>query len=263
MGRDPANLRVASLGYETAQSLLALGIVPLTATNPRGYAQWGGWPALPDGVANVGLRTEPNLELLQMLRPDYIAVGEGQVSNPDVLGRIAPVIALRLFSDAVSPLKSGQAALLELAGQLDRSDQARTLLQELDAALQSGAMPERPVFLATFIDPTHLYVYGPQSLFGEVWARLGGLNAWTGPVNRWGFAILGPEHLAGAPDASLLHIGSLGNVTHGGIMASSLWQALPFSRDGRLLEIPAVLPFGGAVSALRFANLVSRVSHDE
>ncbi len=259
----PEGLRVASLGYETAQTLLALGIVPLTATNPRGYAQWGGFPALPDSVRNVGLRTEPNLELLQMLKPDLIAMGEGQVGNPDLLSRIAPVIAFRLFDSSATPLQSGRGALLELAARLDRVAAAELLLQELEAALQPQLQPawERPAFLATFIDAGHLYVYGPDSLFGEVWARLGRHNAWAGPVNRWGFAMVGPERLAGETDAALLHIGALDGPARQRLTALPLWQALPFSRPDRFAAIPAVLPFGGIASALRFARLVQGVAH--
>lgn len=253
--------RVATLGYETAQTLLTLGISPLTATNLDGYAQWGGYPALPPQTLDAGLRTEPNLELLQQLKPDLILITEGEQSNRYLLEKIAPTLSFRLFPEDRPPLESSREAFLQLGEGLGRRTEAEAFVGGTarlisDIAREQSAAACKPAYLATLIDPAHLYVYGPDSLFGNVWSGMGRQNAWQGFTNRWGFAIVSPEMLASDSDARMLHIGHLGEERLQALRRQPLWQALPFLND--IHVIPPVLPFGGIASARRFAALARK-----
>ncbi|MFO6063342.1 hypothetical protein ACLBVL_36490, partial [Pseudomonas aeruginosa] len=51
---------------------------------------WVHEPALPDPVIDVGLRTEPNLELLTQMKPSFIVWSAGYGPSPEKLARIAP-----------------------------------------------------------------------------------------------------------------------------------------------------------------------------
>ncbi|HCT5143128.1 TPA: Fe(3+)-hydroxamate ABC transporter substrate-binding protein FhuD, partial [Klebsiella pneumoniae] len=56
--------RVVALEWLPAELLLALGVTPYGVADIPNYRLWVNEPALPDSVIDVGLRTEPNLELL-------------------------------------------------------------------------------------------------------------------------------------------------------------------------------------------------------
>lgn len=47
-------------------------------------------PVLPDSVIDVGLRTEPNLELLTEMKPSFMVWSAGYGPAPEKLARIAP-----------------------------------------------------------------------------------------------------------------------------------------------------------------------------
>lgn len=56
--------RIVALEWLPVELLLALGIVPYGVADTINYRLWVSEPPLPDSVIDVGLRTEPNLELL-------------------------------------------------------------------------------------------------------------------------------------------------------------------------------------------------------
>jgi iron complex transport system substrate-binding protein len=66
--------RVVSLDYGLASTLLALGIVPAGVSDLAGWDKWVVAPSMPAGVADLGSSTEPNLEILKALKPDFILV---------------------------------------------------------------------------------------------------------------------------------------------------------------------------------------------
>ncbi len=61
--------RVVALEWLPAELLLALGVTPYGVADIPNYRLWVNEPALPDSVIDVGLRTEPNLELLTQMKP--------------------------------------------------------------------------------------------------------------------------------------------------------------------------------------------------
>ena len=73
-GGSRSGPRVAALGWACAQTILALGVVPLVIPEIERYGRLVVEPAVPSGVQEIGLRSEPNLELLQSFAPDIIII---------------------------------------------------------------------------------------------------------------------------------------------------------------------------------------------
>ena len=69
--------RVVALEWLPAELLLALGVTPYGVADIPNYRLWVNEPALPDSVIDVGLRTEPNLELLTQMKPSFIVWSAG------------------------------------------------------------------------------------------------------------------------------------------------------------------------------------------
>lgn len=112
--------RVVALEWLPAELLLALGVTPYGVADIPNYRLWVNEPALPDSVIDVGLRTEPNLELLTQMKPSFIVWSAGYGPSPEKLARIAPGRGFT-FSDGKRPLAMAQRSLLEMADLLGKA----------------------------------------------------------------------------------------------------------------------------------------------
>ncbi len=74
------------LEWLPAELLLALGVTPYGVADIPNYRLWVNEPALHDSVIDVGLRTEPNLELLTQMKPSFIVWSAGYGPLPDLKG---------------------------------------------------------------------------------------------------------------------------------------------------------------------------------
>lgn len=253
--------RVVALDFGLAETLLALGVVPVGLPGPADYRRWVVDPALPDGVADVGQRTQPNLELLAALAPDAIlAVPEQDAILPQ-LHRIAPVLRVPLHTPQQRPWDRSVEAARAIGTRLGRADAAEQLIAAVErrhatarAALAGRAV--RPLLLASFLDPRHLRVYGAGSILQAGLDRLGLSNAWTGRTSVWGSATVGLEALAPLEDAVLFAIDPQPPDLAAVLDASPLWRALPFVRARRVFTLPPVLMFGTLPAADRLAALL-------
>ncbi len=187
--------RVVALEWLPAELLLALGVTPYGVADIPNYRLWVNEPALPDSVIDVGLRTEPNLELLTQMKPSFIVWSAGYGPSPEKLARIAPGRGFT-FSDGKRPLAMAQRSLLEMADLLGKTQQAKRHLAEFDALMESlrprfAGRGDRPLLMISLLDPRHVLVFGENCLFQEVLDRFGIKNAWHGEAAFWGSVSVG------------------------------------------------------------------------
>ncbi len=95
---QPDSDRVIALEWLPTELLLALGVNPLGVADVHNYNVWVGQPPLPAGVVDVGLRTEPNLELMTQMHPSLILCSNGYGPPKDKLRRIAPIAGFDLHN---------------------------------------------------------------------------------------------------------------------------------------------------------------------
>lgn len=255
--------RVVALDWAVAETLLVLGVTPLGLPETANYRRTVQVPELPPEVVNVGLRIEPNLEQIHFLDPDLILANAGQVAlMGDRLREIAPTRGIAVFDPDRSSYEVVRDMVLEVGRLLDRREAAERYLRSADAALAAIELPDcalrRPVYLISILDQRHIMVYGPLSLFQEPLEALGLRNAWDGPTNGWGFAMVGFAQLAARPEARVVQIGPVPEARTGGLLRSRLWVNLPFVRERRMSVMPSVWVFGGFPTAHRFASLIAR-----
>ena len=94
--------RIVALEWLPLELMMTLGVVPMAAAELFNYRDWVGGLELPASVIDVGLRTEPNLELLTQLKPSLILYSSGYGPSPERLSRIAPVRASRSTAETAS-----------------------------------------------------------------------------------------------------------------------------------------------------------------
>lgn len=240
------------------ETALALGMTPVAACELIRFRADAVEPAVPPSVTDLGLRGSPNFELLQLTRPTLILSSPWYAQLKPRLEAIAPVFSRAVYTGAPPwPLAIAEArdlaAVLGLAPVAERVvTGAEAQLERLRARLRP--MQDRPVYIVQIGDARHFRAFGPDSMFGDVLARLALENAWTS-ATEFSFAAPIPlERLAERPGARILSVGPIPPEAAPGLRRSVLWNRLEPVAAGRFAAIPSVNPCGALPAGLRFAK---------
>ena len=245
---------VAALTWGLAEAAVDLGL-PLTGVaDIEGYRTWVGAPVLPDGLTDLGLRQEPNLEALSTLSPDLILGAGQQAGLARQLGTLAPTVITDEFSADHDNAEAARATYLRLAGAFEKTDLAERRLAEIDArmveagdrvrAAWNGNVP--PVLPVRLLTRTAVRIHGPNSTAEAALKGMGLTPAASGGPTEWGFVLAPVEELADYPDAAIVHFDPFADKDT--LFASPLWQAIPAVAAGRFAVAPTAWTFGGVVS---------------
>ncbi|MEH8112669.1 ABC transporter substrate-binding protein [Aeromonas veronii] len=253
--------RIATVDWTIAETLLALGVTPLAVGDAGPYQAWVGEPRLPAGVVDIGLRTQPNRELLAELKPDRILISPLAAPLAPTLSCIAPVSTIALYDGQTDLWQRLHEVTLTLARMVGKTAEGERLLAGLDrdlASMQAGLPADLPPLLVVqFIDERHVRVFGRHSLFDAVMTRLGLRNGWQEQTNDWGFSVVSIEQFMTLPTARLVVVDPIPVGVSERLQEPGLWQHLPLVRQAPVLHLPAVWSFGGVLAARRFAGLLS------
>ncbi len=252
--------RIVALEWLPVELLLALGITPYGVADIPNYRLWVNEPGLPDSVIDIGLRTEPNLELLTQMKPSYLVWSAGYGPSEEKLARIAPGRGFS-FSDGKAPLAQARHSLNEMAQLLNMEAAARQHLDHFDSVIDSykprfAGRGERPLLMVTLLDARHVLVFGKNCLFQEVLDRYGIKNAWEGEMTFWGSTAIGIDRLAAFRDVDVLCFDHGNERDMQALMKTPLWQSMPFVRQGSFMRAPAVWFYGATLSAMHFARVL-------
>ncbi|MGN5170685.1 ABC transporter substrate-binding protein [Aeromonas sp. 102P] len=253
--------RIATVDWTIAETLLALGVTPLAVGDAGPYQAWVGEPRLPAGVVDIGLRTQPNRELLAELKPDRILISPLAAPLAPTLSRIEPVSTIALYDGQTDLWQRLHEVTLTLARMVDKTAEGERLLAglDLDLASMQARLPADlpPLLVVQFIDERHVRVFGRHSLFDAVMTRLGLRNGWQEQTNDWGFSVVSIEQFMTLPTARLVVVDPIPVGVSERLQEPGLWQHLPLVRQAPVLHLPAVWSFGGVLAARRFAGLLS------
>lgn len=253
--------RIATVDWTIAETLLALGVTPLAVGDVSSYRAWVGEPLLPAAVVDIGLRAQPNRELLAELKPDLILISPLAAPLAPTLSRIAPVQSIALYDPQTDLWQRLHEATLTIAALVNKTAEAERLLAGLDRDLAQmrAELPADlpPLLVVQFIDERHVRVFGRHSLFEAVMQRLGLSNAWQGETNAWGFSVASIEQFMALPAARLVVVDPIPVGVSERLQEPGLWQHLPLVQQAPVLHLPAVWSFGGVLAARRFACLLN------
>ncbi len=253
--------RIATVDWTIAETLLALGVTPLAVGDVSAYRAWVGEPLLPADVVDIGLRAQPNRELLAELKPDRILISPLAAPLAPTLSRIAPVQSIALYDPQTDLWQRLHEATLTIAALVNKTAEANVLLTDLNRDLEQmkQTLPVElpPLLVVQFIDERHVRVFGRHSLFEAVMQRLGLRNAWQGETNGWGFSVASLEQFLSIPEARLVVVDPIPVGVSERLQEPGLWQHLPLVQQAPVLHLPAVWSFGGVLAARRFATLLS------
>lgn len=252
--------RIVALEWLPVELLLALGVTPYGVADIPNYNLWVNEPGLPASVIDVGLRTEPNLELLTEMKPSYMVWSAGYGPAPEKLARIAPGRGFN-FSDGKRPLEMARNSLVEMGNLLGLEKQAREHLNHFDSFIAQhkphfAQRGSRPLLMITLLDARHVLAFGPNCLFQQILDDYGIVNAWQGETNFWGSQVVGIDRLGVFKDADVICFDHGNDAEMQKLMATPLWQAMPFVRAQRFQRVPAVWFYGATLSTMNFVRIL-------
>ncbi|MGV8937091.1 MAG: ABC transporter substrate-binding protein [Allorhizobium sp.] len=258
-------LRIVSLDYGLASTLLSLGVVPVAVASLADWAKWVVEPAMPASVIDLGSSWEVNFEILAQLKPDLILSTPYLDALQPRLETVAPVLRISVFSaEGGDILPKAIAATETLGREIGRGTQASAFLTSADALFDDcrarlAPLSPPPVALINFMDARHARIYGAPGIYDNVLARIGVENAWKENSNYWGFQTIGIEDLSRVtnPRTRLIAFEPVPGDVLQKLSHSPLWQALPFARPGHFAVLPGALMFGMVNEAMRFARLIT------
>lgn len=255
--------RVVALSWSLAEQLVNLDVAPVGVADPEGYAEWVARPALPEDVAGVGLRQEPNLERIAELAPDVILISDDQHAFLEPLSRIAPVLHFETFRADHDNQQASRDTYLTLARLFDREALAAERLAARDARLDAlretvqahfdGDPP--PVTVVRFVDEARVLVYGGNAMSTFALEALGLENGFPQPDSKWGLSMMTLRDLAKVTEGVLLYIEPFPQADV--LFAKPLWKALPVVRSGDVAALPTTWTYGGVFSVEYLAEAVA------
>lgn len=254
--------RIAVIDWAMFETLLALDVVPVAATELVQFRKLAVEPPIPQHVADLGLRGSPNLEMLRLADPDVIVSSNWYTWANARFEQIAPILSYSVYEPGRPPYAPAERITLDLGERLDRSEQASALVRATarDIAQARERIAEkinRPVYLISLGDARHFRVFGADSMYGDVLQRLGLQNAWTRATSYAAAAPLPLEALADVPEAWIVVISPVPADALRTLARSPLWNAFPAIRDGRMAMLPPINPFGALPAARRFSRLLA------
>ncbi|ETX13435.1 hypothetical protein OCH239_10330 [Roseivivax halodurans JCM 10272] len=256
--------RIVVLDWALAEQVLDLGVVPVGAPELDLYRDWVAQPEMPDGVEDVGLRTEPNLERIAALNPDVIIASDAPPEDVARLERIAPVVVFDAWSADHDNVAASEGIFLEIASLTDRTETAEAMIDAMEGELQElrtwlgeafgGSIPETAVIRLN--DGASVWIYGANSIPVAALEALGIENALPQPPSRWGVAQKQVDALAAVENGALIAIRP--HMAGDALFETPLWRFLPAVQQGMFAETDPVWSYGGYMSLLRHA----RAFHD-
>jgi len=254
--------RIAVLDWTVAETMAAMGIFPAALAEKASYEVWSRSPAMPTSTLDLGMRAQPNPDRMIRLAPDLILASQDYAFVKALLEKIGPTTLLDVYTPGQDIYQNLTELALQIGEITGHQDKADKLIANVGGGLddirhQLAKHRGQPVAIIQFIDARNVRIYGKPSLFSTALEKIGIENAWTAPVNQWGFQSAGLPRLASLPENTTLFVikpfpADLPKKLHENI----IWQALPAVRHHRVILADPVWTLGGLNTVLRFAQTV-------
>jgi len=257
--------RVAVLEWQQVEDVLTLCLTPVAVADAEGYATWDTAEELPEGVTDVGTRSEPNLETLFATEPDLVIV-EAYTADDEIIKQLeeydVPVLATK-GADAADPIQNMLDTFELIATATGREERADVVVEDFNTSLEEAKQAVADADLASkefvyfdgWIQGGNVAIrpFGQGSLMGELGEELGLTNAWEGEVDpAYGLGQTDIEGMSEVGDANFFYTGTTdpaGDV-NAELAKNRVWNQIPAVAEGRSYAFPAgVWTFGGPRSA--------------
>lgn len=261
--------KVVALEWNTAENLVALGVMPAGVADVAGYTAWVQSEPLDEGVTDVGMRGEPSVDAIAGLAPDLVVTTTDLPET--VIAQVeefAPVLVVR-GADASNPIGQMESNLERIATATGTEEAGEALLDGFHAKIDEGrAAIEEAGLAGTPFMMSDSWASGGQvsirpftegALLTAVTEELGLENAWTGEGDAdYGLGSTDVEGLTGLGDLQFLYITNGEADAYAVDLAdNAVWKSLPFVQSGNVHRLPdGIWMFGGPSSMNDYIDAV-------
>lgn len=234
----------------------------------RVWDRWVGTPELPASIIDLGIRYQPNAELVAQLPVDLVVDNffyeharnlYGDVPSESVM--FAAKGDTATWADYTEPTRQLGQLIDEPALAESYIKKSQTDIKLASERLQQRYPKVKRFAVVQFADANNMRMYVKNSLFQPVLKDMGkGLDV-LGKGNQWGFVPIRMGDLAQLDNETcLLIIDPLSPITRAEIKDSLVWQRLGYGDKRCVGELPPIWIYGGMSSLVGLANNLSTVT---
>ncbi len=266
---DAPATKVVALEWNTAENLVALGVMPVGVADVEGYATWVKAEDLDESVTDVGQRGEPSIDAIAGLAPDLVLtttdLSESAIAQ---IEEFAPVLVVR-GADASNAIGQMENNLNNIATATGTEDEAAELLEEFDAKIAEGkaAIDAAGLTGTEFMmsdawassGQVSIRPFAQGALLAEITEELGMVNAWTGEGDAdYGLGTTDVEGLTSIGDVNFFYIAAEGMDAYTNeLSTNAVWLSLPFVQSGKVHNLAdGIWMFGGPSSMNDYIDAV-------
>ena len=268
--RDTATnvkINIASPDWGNAATLTAMGYPPIATGDVRVWDRWVGTPKLPTSTVDVGIRYQPNAELIAQLPVDMVVDNFFYEHARNLYGDVPAksiVFAAKGETATWADYSQPTQKLGELIGEPKLADDYIVKShKDIDLAgkrLQQRYPKVKKFAVVQFADANNMRMYVANSLFQPALTQMKKELVVLGKGNSYGFIPIRMGDLAQLEeDVCLLVIDPLSPITRAEIKDSLIWQRLSYGSNRCVGELPPVWIYGGMSSLVGLANNLSTV----
>lgn len=261
-------LRVFTPDWGVGATLVEIGNPPIAIGDKRIYPVWVNTPKLPDSVLDIGIRGQPNTELLAQLQPDLIFNTFFYNHNAMFYDPQVPVYDVDFgFKDndmtSIPKWSRFSEPTLQIGEQLNKKAQAAEYIAEGKLRiLQAGETvnkhigKDKKIFAMGFWDARQLNVATINSPVSLALQMMGYEMLTLGEGSQWGVTNVPMHTLYELPDDVCLIINEpIPQTMKYEIAHSPIWQRSPFFKpDACIYKIDPVWTNGGIEVLVSFAE---------
>lgn len=268
--RDTATnvkINIASPDWGNAATLTAMGYPPIATGDVRVWDRWVGTPQLPTSTVDVGIRYQPNAELIAQLPVDMVVDNFFYEHARNLYGDVPAksiVFAAKGETATWADYSQPTQKLGELIGEPKLADdyivKSHKDINLADKRLQQRYPKVKKFAVVQFADANNMRMYVANSLFQPALTQMKKELVVLGKGNSYGFIPIRMGDLAQLEeDVCLLVIDPLSPITRAEIKDSLIWQRLSYGSNRCVGELPPVWIYGGMSSLVGLANNLSTV----
>ncbi|MGW9632092.1 iron-siderophore ABC transporter substrate-binding protein [Agromyces sp. NPDC055520] len=261
--------KIVALEWNTAENLVALGVMPVGVADVEGYGDWVTSETLDDSVADVGGRGEPSVDAIAGLAPDLVLtttdLSESVIAQ---IEEFAPVLVVR-GADASNPIGQMESNLERIATATGHEAEGEELLAGFDeklaegkAAIEAAGLAGAPFMMSDSWatgGQVSIRPFAEGALLTAVTEELGLENAWTGEGDAdYGLDSTDVEGLTAVGDVEFLYItNGEADAYQNELADNAVWMSLPFVQSGSVHRLPdGIWMFGGPSSMNDYIDAV-------
>ena len=265
---DNTNINIVSPDWGNAATLTAMGYPPIATGDVRVWDRWVGTPELPASIIDLGIRYQPNAELVAQLPVDLVVDNFFYEHARNLYGDVPSESVMFAAKGDTATWADYTEPTRQLGQLIDEPALAESYItkSQKDIKLASERLQQRypkvkRFAVVQFADANNMRMYVKNSLFQPVLSQMGKKLDVLGKGNQWGFVPIRMGDLAQLDNETcLLIIDPLSPITRAEIKDSLVWQRLGYGDERCVGELPPIWIYGGMSSLVGLANNLSIVT---